>query len=117
MASRILTTSAGFRTGSWPKSLTSYTNLLQANEIGFKLGLAILKQHLNHLMQVGLQFLNGLSLTMSPGESRHITNEQSGAGTALNHGRKRSHGLVSGRLGPILMLIWATWSFRRQPPP
>ncbi len=30
--SRILTTSAGFRTGNWPKSLTRYTNLLQANE-------------------------------------------------------------------------------------
>ncbi len=117
MANRILTTSAGFRTGSWPKSLTRYTNLLQANEIGFELGLAILKQHLNHLLQVGLQFLNGFSLAMGPGESRHITNEQSGAGTALNHSGKRSHGLVSGRFGPILMLIWATWSFRCQPPP
>jgi hypothetical protein len=81
----ILTTSAGFRTGSWPKSLTRYTNLLQANEISFELGLAILNLHLNHLMEVGLQFLNGLSLAMGPGESRHIANQQSRAGTALNH--------------------------------
>jgi hypothetical protein len=85
MTSRILTTSAGFRTGSWPKSLTRYTNLLQANEISFELGLAILKQHLNHLMEVGLQFLNGFSLAMGPGESRYIANQQSRAGTALNH--------------------------------
>jgi hypothetical protein len=116
MASRILTTSAGFRTGSLPKSLTRYTNLLQANEISFELGLAILKQHLNHLMEVGLQFLNGLSLAMGTGESRHITNEQSGAGTALNHSGKRSHGLVSGWFGPILVQILARRSFQRQPP-
>ena len=117
MASRILTSSAGFRTGSWPKCLTRYTNLLQANEIGFELGLPIFKQHLNHLMQVGLQFLNGFSLAMGSGESRHITNEQSGAGTALNHSGKRSHGLASGRVGPILVQILDTRSFRRQPPP
>jgi hypothetical protein len=116
MASRILTTSAGFRTGSLPKSLTRYTNLLQANEISFELWLAILKQHLNDLMEVGLQFLNGFSLAMGPGESRHITNEQSGAGTALNHSGKCSHGLVSGRFSPILVQTWATRSFRRQPP-
>jgi hypothetical protein len=54
---------------------------------------------------------------MGPGESRHIANEQSGAGTALNHSEKRSHGLVSSRLGPILVQTWATRSFRRQPPP
>lgn len=117
MASRILTTSAGFRTGSWPKALTRYKNLLQANEISFELWLAILKQHLNHLNEIGLQFLNGFSLTMGPGKSRYIANEQSRAGTALNHCGKRSHGLVSGRFGPILVQIWATRSLRRQPPP
>lgn len=117
MASRILTTSAGFRTGRWPKALARYTNLLQANEISFKLGLAILKQHLNHLKEISLQFLKVFSLAMGPGKSRHITNQQSRAGTALNHSGKRSHGLVSGRFGPILVQIRATRSFRRQPPP
>jgi len=117
MASRILTTSEGFRTGSWPKSLTRYTNLLQANEISFELRLPILKQHLNDLMQVGLQFLNGFSLAMGPRKSRHITNQETGGRTALNHSGKRSHGLVSGRFGPILVQIWATRSFRRRPPP
>jgi hypothetical protein len=54
---------------------------------------------------------------MGPGKSRHITNQETGGRTALNHSGKRSHGLVSGRFRPILVQIWATRSFRRQPPP
>jgi len=42
----------------------------------------------------------GLSLTMGPGESRHITNELAGAGKAFNHSGKRSHGLASGQPEP-----------------
>lgn len=68
-------------------------DLLQAHEIALQDRLTVLQQHGDHLLEVGLQFIKGLSLAVGAGEARNVAHEQPGVGTALDHGGEGAHSL------------------------
>ena len=66
-------------------------DLLQAHEIALQRRLAVFQQHGDHLLEVGLQFIEGLALAVSARKARNVANEKARLRTALDHGRERTH--------------------------
>jgi hypothetical protein len=50
-------------------------DLLQANEIALQRRLAVFQQHGDHLLEVCLQFFEGLALAVSARKARNVANE------------------------------------------
>jgi hypothetical protein len=64
---------------------------LDADEFGFKAGLAILEEKGDDFLQVAVELVERLSLAVRPGESGHVANEESGVRVPLDD---RSVGLL-----------------------
>jgi hypothetical protein len=64
---------------------------VQAHKITRQRRVAVFQQHGDHLLEVGLQFIEGRALAVSTRESRNVANEQTGFCTALDHGREGTH--------------------------
>ena len=65
---------------------------LRSDELRFELRLAILKQHGDHLREVGLQFLHRRPLAMRSPKAGNVTYQQASLSIALHYRCIRSHG-------------------------
>ena len=64
---------------------------MQAHKITLQRRVAVFQQHGDHLLEVGLQFIEGLALAVSTRKSRNVANEKARLRTALDHGREGTH--------------------------
>ena len=60
-------------------------NRLDSDELGLESGLAILKEHGDDLLEISLELVEGLSLAMSTGETRHVTDQEAGIHVSLDN--------------------------------
>ena len=59
-------------------------DLLYRNELGLKAGFPIFQEHLYHLSEVAIEFIEGLALRMCPWKARDIPDAKAGVRLPLN---------------------------------
>ena len=60
-------------------------DLLKPNKVSIQLRFAVLQQHGDHLLEVGLQFIQTFGLAMGARKSGHVAYKQACLRTTLNH--------------------------------
>ena len=89
MFSRILTTSRGFSTGTFPISIQG--NRLCADEFSFKLRLTVLEKHSNNFTKIFVEFVQSFTLRMSTGKPGNIADKKSRFNAFLDYCRIVMH--------------------------
>ena len=64
---------------------------LDSYKLRFELGLAILEEHGENLLEICGEFLTGLPLRMSPGKAGDIADQKTSLGVLLYYSREFSH--------------------------
>lgn len=77
-----------------PRHGLRHGDCLDADEFGVEGGVAVLEQQADDLLQVAVQFVEGLALTMCPGEPGHIPDVQPGIGVTFDDRGEGPHGLA-----------------------
>jgi len=84
---------------------SSYGNVLNSNKLGLKRGFAVFEKHFNNVVQVSIDFIQGLALGMSAGEAGHETDEQARFRAPLDYRRIDFHDWLQNRIGRQIMLL------------
>ena len=58
---------------------------LDADELGFQAGFAVLEEHRNDLLEIGLELVERFRLTMGAREAGDIADQEAGVGIALDN--------------------------------
>jgi hypothetical protein len=79
-------TCRGFNIGSLTTS--AYFDELRSDELRLDIRLAVLEEHLDHFLQVGIELVERFPLRVRAGETRHEPHVKARLGIALDHGRE-----------------------------
>jgi len=67
---------------------------LRADELGLELRLAVIQQHCDDFLQIGVQLVERGALAVRSGKARNVAHVQVRAGAAFNHGGIAAHGAI-----------------------